>query len=153
MPSFTPWFCLSFSCILQQDLFDPLHYLPLLEQRPGAFDYAKPMRQWRQGWPESYHRMLRILRESWPEGRGVQEFVRILKLHQEYPAPVVQEAIEQALAYGCVHLDGVLHCLHQVIAPEAPTPPEDTALAAHLPDVGNQPIDLSRYELLLKERW
>jgi transposase len=136
----------------EQDLFDPLHYLPLLEQRPGAFDYAKPLRQWRQGWPESYHRMLRILRESWPEGRGVQEFVRILKLHQEYPAPVVQDAIEQALAYGCVHLDGVLHCLHQVIAPAASSQEED-APAAHLPDVGNQPIDLSRYELLLKQRW
>ena len=23
----------------EQDIFDPLHYLPLLEQRPGAFDY------------------------------------------------------------------------------------------------------------------
>jgi transposase len=137
----------------EQDIFDPLHYLPLLEQRPGAFDYAKPMRQWRQGWPESYHRALRILRESWPEGRGVQEFVRILKLHQEYPASVVQEAIEQALTYGCVHLDGVLHCLHQVQAPATTAPKEDTTDAAHLPDVGNQPIDLTRYELLLKERW
>ncbi len=37
----------------EQDLFEPLHYLPLLEQRPGAFDYAKPMRQWRKDWPES----------------------------------------------------------------------------------------------------
>jgi hypothetical protein len=24
----------------QQDVLDPLHYLPLLEQRPGAFDHA-----------------------------------------------------------------------------------------------------------------
>ena len=48
----------------EQDLFEPLHYLPLLEQRPGAFDYARPMRQWRKDWPESYHHMLRILREK-----------------------------------------------------------------------------------------
>jgi len=34
-----------------QDVFDPLHYLPLLEQRPGAFEYAKPIRRWRQQWP------------------------------------------------------------------------------------------------------
>lgn len=26
-----------------------IHYLPLLEQRPGASDYTKPMKQWRQG--------------------------------------------------------------------------------------------------------
>src|SRR5258706_137451 len=46
----------------EQDIFDPLHYLPLLEKRPGAFDYAKPIRRWKEDWPESYHRTLRILR-------------------------------------------------------------------------------------------
>jgi len=29
-----------------EDVIEPLHYLPLLEQRPGAFDHAKPMRRW-----------------------------------------------------------------------------------------------------------
>jgi hypothetical protein len=37
----------------EQDIFDPLHYLPLLEQRPGALDHAKPLRQWRKQWPPS----------------------------------------------------------------------------------------------------
>jgi hypothetical protein len=32
----------------KQDILDPLHYLPLLEQRPGAFDHAKPIRRWRR---------------------------------------------------------------------------------------------------------
>jgi len=32
----------------EQDILNPLHYLGLLEQRPGAFEYALPMRQWRQ---------------------------------------------------------------------------------------------------------
>src|SRR5256885_2824800 len=91
----------------EHDLFDPLHYLPLLEQRPGAFDYAKPLKQWRKGWPASYHRMLTNLREKWPEGRGVQEFIRILQLHQDHPVHLVEQAVEQALAFGCVHLDGV----------------------------------------------
>ena len=95
----------------EQDIFDALHYLPLLEQRPGAFDYATPIKRWRKDWPESYHRMLADLKEKWPEGRGVQEFIRILQLHKDYPAPVLEQAIEQALSYGCVHLDGVLHCL------------------------------------------
>ena len=34
-----------------QDLFDPLHYLALLEQRPGAFEHARPLREWRKTWP------------------------------------------------------------------------------------------------------
>jgi len=28
-----------------QDIFDPLHYLPLLEQRPRRFEHARPIRQ------------------------------------------------------------------------------------------------------------
>src|SRR5260370_35795609 len=62
-------------------------------------DYARPMRQWRKDWPESYHQMLRVLREKWPEGgRGVQEFVRVLRLHEEHPPALGHGAIEQALA-------------------------------------------------------
>jgi transposase len=134
----------------EQDLFEPLHYLPLLEQRPGAFDYARPMRQWRKDWPESYHQMLRRLREQWPEsGRGVQEFVRVLRLHEQHPAHLVQQAIEQALAYGCPHLDGVLLCLHQLTAEANPPTSLDLTEHPHLQAIGMQPIDLRQYEQLL----
>ncbi len=134
----------------EQDLFEPLHYLPLLEQRPGAFDYARPMRQWRKDWPESYHQMLAVLRQKWPEGgRGVQEFVRVLRLHEDYPAHLVQRAIEQALSYGCPHLDGVLHCLHQLVEPEAALSSLDLTSHPHLQAVGHQPINLRQYEQLL----
>lgn len=137
----------------EQDIFDPLHYLPLLEQRPGAFDYAAPIRRWRKDWPECYHRMLSILRQKWPEGRGIQEFVRILQLHEHYPATLMQEAIEQALTYGCVHLDGVLHCLHHVTEHEPSLGPLDLSDRPQLDAIGNQPVDLSRYDRLLKQSW
>jgi transposase len=144
----------------EQDIFDPLHYLPLLEQRPGAFDYAAPMRRWRKDWPPCYHQMLRELRKKWPEeGRGVQEFVRILQLHEQYAAPLMQGAIEQALAYGCVHLDGVLYCLHQ-ISDHPPTATEEPVAQSleevarqSLDAIATQPVDLSRYEQLLKLSW
>jgi hypothetical protein len=137
----------------EQDIFDPLHYLSLLEQRPGAFEYAKPLRRWKQDWPASYHSMLAVLREKWPEGRGVQEFVRVLQLHKEYPADVVEQAIDQALSYGCVHLDGVLHCLHQLMEPKEPPQSLDLSDRPDLQNIGNQPIDISQYEKLLKYSW
>lgn len=142
----------------EQDIFDPLHYLSLLEQRPGAFDYAKPLKQWRAGWPPVYHHMLANLKEKWPEGRGVQEFIRILQLHQHYADPLMARAIEQALSYGCVHLDGVLYCLHQLSNPtdqESSHDPRPLDLSDRpdLDAIGNQPIDLSRYEQLLKLSW
>jgi len=142
----------------EQDIFDPLHYLSLLEQRPGAFEYAKPLKQWRADWPQSYHRMLSNLREKWPEGRGVQEFIRILQLHQHYEAALVEQAIEQALCYDCVHLDGVMYCLHQVMEAAAPlesrvAPPLDLSDRPELNAIGTQAVDLSRYEQLLKLSW
>ncbi len=36
----------------KQDVFDPLHYLLLLEQRPYALEYAKPLRQWQKDWED-----------------------------------------------------------------------------------------------------
>jgi hypothetical protein len=59
----------------EQDVFNPLHHLFLLEMRPGAFEYARPLRQGKADWPPSYHRLLAHLREKWPEGRGVKEDV------------------------------------------------------------------------------
>jgi hypothetical protein len=129
------------------------HYLSLLEQRPGAFDYAAPMKRWRKDWPASYHRMLAVLKEKWPEGRGLQEFIRILQLHQDYPATLIEQAVEQALTYGCVHWDGVLHCLHQLTEPKEPTQSLDLSDRPDLQHIGNQPVDLARYERLLKHAW
>ncbi len=137
----------------EQDIFDPLHYLSLLEQRPGAFAYAKPIKEWRKDWPQSYSLMLENLQEKWPEGRGVQEFVRVLQLHKDYPADLVEQAIDQALSYGCVHLDGVLHCLHQLTEPKEPNTRLDLSDRPDLQHIGNQPVDISRYEKLLKYSW
>ena len=94
-----------------------------------------------------------MLKEKWPEGRGIQEFVRILHLHKDYPAELLEQAIEQALAYGCVHLDGVLHCLRQLTDVKEPTTSLDLSDRPDLQNIGNQPVDLSRYERLLKYNW
>lgn len=134
----------------KQDVFDPLHYLLLLERRPGALEYAKPLRQWRQDWPESYHRLLHRLREQWPDGQGVKEFVQVLRLHQQYPATQIEQAVEQALDYGCAHFDGVKHCLQHLGEPTHRVPLLDLKDRPHLADVGNQPIDLHRYDQLLE---
>jgi Mu transposase-like protein len=134
----------------KQDVFDPLHYLVLLEQRPGAFDYAKPLRQWRQDWPACYHLLLRRLREQWPEGRGVKEFVQVLRLHQQYPARLIEQAVEQAITYGCAHFDGVKHCLEHLGEQADRAPLLDLTDKPHLALVGNQPLDLGRYDQLLE---
>jgi len=133
----------------ETDVFDPLHYLPLLEQRPGAFDHAKPIRRWREHWPLCYKRLLHRLREQWPDGRGIREFVRILHLHQAHPAQLIEQAIEQALTYGCIHADGVTLCLHQLLHPDHPAAHLDLTDQPHLAQIGTQPLDFGGYDALL----
>jgi hypothetical protein len=76
-----------------------------------------------------------------------------LQLHKEYSTDLIEQAIEQALSYGCVHLDGVIHCLHQLTEPKAAPKSPDLSDRPHLQNIGNQPVDLSRYEKLLKYSW
>jgi hypothetical protein len=137
----------------EQDVLDPLHYLPLLEQRPGAFEHAKPIRRWRKEWPPVYEQLLARLRGQWPDGRGVREFVRVLKLHGDHPAGLVEQAVKQALTYGCAHADGVTLCLNQLLRSEASLPSLDLSMSLEQPawaTVGAQPPDLSRYDQLLE---
>jgi transposase len=133
----------------EQDILDPWHYLPLLQQRPGAFEHAKPLRRWRQQWPKSYERLLAALRERQPEGGGVREFLEILKLNQVHPEKQVEQAVEMALDFGAAHLDGVQLCLRQLFEPQDPPRSLDLSLHPELGEVGNQPLELARYNDLL----
>ena len=135
----------------EQDILNPLHYLGLLEQRPGAFEYALPMRQWRQKWTPEYEKMLDLLRKTKPDGSGVREFVAILKLHRDHPTDMVDRAVKQALDLGAAHLDGVLLCLRQLLSPQE-SPPALVLDHPKLAAVGYQPVRLEQYNQLLEAR-
>jgi transposase len=134
----------------EQDILDPLHYLDLLKERPGAFEHAVPIRRWRAEWPPVYETLLKELRERWPEGRGVREFVDILALHRDYPARKVEQAVQKALALGAAHLDGVQLCLRQQEQPPSTPAPLDLAAHPRLQGLGEQPLDLAQYDRLLQ---
>ena len=134
------------------DVLDPLHYLDLLEQRPGAFEHALPLRQWRKTWSGDYERLLEAMRARNPDGRGVREFVAVLKLHQSYPGELVTQAVKQALELGTAHLDGVQLCLRQILGGEHIPGSMDMKSYPDFAGVGNQPVNLEQYNLLLSER-
>ena len=136
----------------EQDVLDPLHYLPLLEQRPGALEYAVPIRRWRKTWPVAYEQLLTELRGRWPEGRGVREFIAILKLHSEFPGEYVEQAVQAALELGASHLDGVRLCLRQLLEERQALPSLNLTDRPTLASVGQQPVNLHQYDQLLGGR-
>ena len=78
-----------------QDILNIDHYLPLLIQRPGAFPYAKPVRQWKM--PEVYRGFLEALSKR-SNGSGVREFLQVLVLGRTYGRENLELAMTQALS-------------------------------------------------------
>ena len=87
-------------------VFDPIHYLPLLEQKAGALDQAAPL----QGWdlPEEFA-TLRLLLESRMGRRGKREFVQVLRLMENFSQQEVHAAVRDALRLGALSFDAVKH--------------------------------------------
>jgi len=136
----------------EQDVIEPLHYLPLLEQRPNALEHAVPIRRWRAAWPPAYEQLLAELRDRWPEGRGVREFIAILKLHSGYPVEYVEQAVRCALELGASHLDGVRLCLRQLLEERQLLPSLNLIDRPGLASLGQQPVNLQQYDQLLGGR-
>jgi len=111
---------------------DPLHYLSLLERKPGGFALARPIQQWAKEWPPIYHDYLAALRRARPES-ATREFVRILQLHARHEPAAIAAALEWALALGCWSADGVAYCLADTtipaVAPDTFDLAADTRLA------------------------
>jgi len=78
-----------------QDILNIDHYLPLLIQRPGAFPYAKPVRQWNM--PGIYREFLAVLSQR-GNGSGVREFLQVLALGRTYGKENLEQAMKQALS-------------------------------------------------------
>ncbi len=133
----------------QQDILDPPHYLTLLARRPGAFNYAKPIREWRATWPTVYEQLLAELQQRQPGSRAIREFIRVLQLHQHYPADLIEQAVSQALTYPCSNADGVELCLRQLLQPDVAAPQLDLTEHPHLPAVQPPPVSLAHYNQLL----
>jgi transposase len=135
----------------QQDILNPLHYLPLLAERPGAFNHAQPLQQWRNSWPPLYDELLLQLKEGQSEPRAIREFIQILQLHLDYDASVVQNAIEKALTEKVPHLNGVLFCLNRLLDPTPTLKAIDSLPRPHLSQVGQAPLTLPQYDQLLRQ--
>ena len=111
-------------------VYDPIHYLPLLEQKTGALDQAAPL----QGWdlPEEFGALRRLL-ESRMGRRGKREFVQVLRLLETFSGQEVHAAVKDALRLGALSFDAVKHLV--MCRLEGRPPRLDLELYPYLPRV------------------
>ena len=94
----------------EQVSFDPLHYLALLERKPGAFDSARPLADW--DLPDCFALLRRRLETSlgW---QGTREYIKGLRLLECASLAELARAVMAALAIGTTSSDAIALILRQ----------------------------------------
>ena len=84
--------------------YDPVHYLAVLERKPGALDFAAPL----QGWelPVCFGVLRRRLEAEFG-GPGTRQFIKILRLLEGASPGELTRAVERALELGTADADAV----------------------------------------------
>lgn len=123
-------------------IYDPWHYLAVLERKPGALRNGAPFKRW--DLPVAMSEVRTML-----EGRsgGDREFVGILSVVGRYGLDPVAAACKQAISDKTVSGDVILSILSRM---HDEPQPEPVKLSAQLPVLKLNPVvDCSRYDRLL----
>ena len=127
-------------------VFDPLHYLALLELKTRALDQAAPLTGWLL--PACFAQLRRLL-EARLKKHGSREYVQVLRLMETFALAEVTHAIEDALMLGAISFDAVRHLLLCRI--ERRPPRLDMENYPHLPLAQVRTTQAADYMTLLAE--
>ena len=94
-------------CYDREDMvFDPVHYLPLLEKKIGALDQAAPLAEWEL--PAEFQTLRRLMDARMIKA-GRREYVQVLRLLETFELDDLHAAVKTALRLGAVGFDAVKH--------------------------------------------
>jgi transposase len=126
--------------------YNPMHYLKLLERKPGALEQAAPLKNW--SLPTVFEKFKCKL-ESRLKRKGKLEFIQTLRLLEIYSITEIEIALEEAIALDAISVDAV-----KILADnlrDQSTPDLDLSEYPHIPNVQVKKTDPNDYMFLLKE--
>ena len=121
---------------------DPMHYLPVLERKPGALRNGRPFREWIL--PSGIQNMCNALKQV--KG-GDRHLASILSVMPQYGVEAVNVACELALEMGLTSKEAVLNILHRTT--EEP-PVQNIKPPVHLRLIDPPESDCARYERIAR---
>ena len=130
----------------QQSLFDPVHYLALLERKPGGFDFARPLEDWEL--PVCLGILRRRL-EAELDGMGTREFIKVLRLLESHSVMQLKRAVQRGLEIDATSSDAIRLILEY--QQEEPIALFSLDGRPHLKLVRIAQTDVSVYQSLLTE--
>lgn len=85
------------------------HYLEVLQKKPGALAGSTALDQWRsQGrWPASYDELWGMFKKRQGKQDGTRAMVEVLMLGREHGYRQLEEAVGQALEFGCFDVGAI----------------------------------------------
>jgi hypothetical protein len=127
----------------EQVTYDPIHYLALLERKPGALDAARPLEAW--DLPGCFVLLRRRLEADLGHA-GRREFIKVLRLLESSTVRELASAIEAALGLGTENADAIALILHH--RSERPVALFSLDGHPHLKPFVLDPPDLAAYQIL-----
>jgi len=88
----------------QNSRFNPVHYLALLERKPGGFDHARPLKDWEL--PVCFG-ILRRRQEADPDSGGTREFIKVLRLLEHHSLEALTQAVQRSLEIDATSCDAI----------------------------------------------
>jgi len=134
-------------CYGREDMvFDPIHYLPLIERKINALDQAAPLAEW--DLPEEFDTLRRLM-EARMLKIGRREYVQVLRLLEDFCMEELHAAVKQALKMGAVGFDAVKHL---VLCQVEKRPPRlDLDVYPYLPRARVETTSAASYMSLMPE--
>ena len=130
----------------EEMIFDPLHYLALLEKKTNALDQAAPLAGWEL--PAEFLQLRRLL-EARLGKRGRRDYVQVLRLLETFSLEEVRKGVQAALRLGAISFDAVKHLV--LCAIEQRPPRLDLEDYPHLPVAEVALTKATDYQALLRE--
>ncbi len=82
-------------------VYDPMHYLSLLEKKPGALDQVAPLRGWKLD--PAFDTLRRLLKARFSP-RVEREYIQVLRLLKDFPERRVTAAVHDAVKRRLIRL-------------------------------------------------
>src|SRR5450759_436587 len=128
----------------EEMIFNPLHYLALLEQKTNALDQAAPLQGWQL--PGEFLELRRQM-EARLGKRGRREYVQVLRLLETFSMAEVVAGVRQALRLPAISSDAIKHLV--LCAIEQRPPRLDLENYPHLPMAEVALTRAADYQVLL----
>jgi hypothetical protein len=98
----------------EQAIYEPWHYLALIERKPRALDWGAPMKELKLD--TCFEQLRRQMEEGQEHSRGTRAYIGVLRLLEQHSLEALTRAVRRALELGAPDKESIRNLL--------PCPPE-----------------------------